>query len=39
MIETKGEGGYVIVAPSPGYTSKSGDLYKLNPISEVKGII
>lgn len=32
MIETKGEGGYVIVAPTPGYSAMQGDLFNLNEI-------
>jgi len=33
MIETRGEGGYVIVAPTPGYTPIQGDLLKLPELS------
>lgn len=33
MIETKGTGGYVIVAPSEGYLPVRGDLFKLSEIS------
>jgi hypothetical protein len=34
MIETKGEGGYVIVAPSPNYVKRHGDLMNLPVIEE-----
>lgn len=34
LIETRGEGGYFLVAPSSGYVSKSGDITTLKKISE-----
>jgi len=34
MIETKGEGGYVIVSPSPGYIPSRGEIIKLSEISQ-----
>jgi hypothetical protein len=33
-IETKGEGGYFVVAPSQGYTALFGDLANLEPITD-----
>jgi hypothetical protein len=34
MIETRGEGGYVIVAPSPNYTARHGNLLDLPTLEE-----
>lgn len=34
MIETRGEGGYFVVAPSPGYTPEHGDLLSLSVLEE-----
>jgi hypothetical protein len=34
MIETRGEGGYVIVAPSPNYETRHGDLLNLPTLEE-----
>lgn len=33
MIETRGTGGYIIIAPTKGYDCQSGDLLKLSEIS------
>lgn len=34
MIETRGEGGYVVTAPSPGYKQRHGDLSQLPVLKE-----
>ena len=34
MIEVRGEGGYVVVAPSPGYKVQSGDICNIPHITE-----